>query len=248
VGFPIAYSYDNYFSSQQNFRWTKMTVLKIAIIGGTGPQGKGLGYRFAKAGHHVALGSRLPDRAASAADELASRMPASASIRGTDNASAANDADVVVLAIPFNGHRQLLLDLRPHLDGKIVVSCVNPLGFDQLGPFGIQVEEGSAAEQAAALLPDSKIVGAFHHLSAVSLLGDAELLVNDDVLVCSDDAEARQIIVELARSITGKPGIVAAGGLRLARYLEPFTAVLISINKQYKTHAGVLISGLPDLN
>jgi NADPH-dependent F420 reductase len=224
-----------------------MTVLKIAIIGGTGPQGKGLGYRFAKAGHHVALGSRLPDRAASAADELASRMPASASIRGTDNASAANDADVVVLAIPFNGHRQLLLDLRPHLDGKIVVSCVNPLGFDGRGPFGLEVEEGSAAEQAAALLPESRIVAAFHHLSAIFLLGDAETLTSEDVLVCSDDPEARQIVVELARSITGKPGIVA-GGLRLARYLEPFTAVLISINKKYKTHAGVLISGLPDLN
>jgi NADPH-dependent F420 reductase len=223
-----------------------MTMFKIAIIGGTGSQGKGLGYRFAKAGHPVILGSRMPDRAAAAAEELSSRMPTSVSIRGTDNATAAKDADVVILAVPFNGHSQLLVDLRPHLDSKIVVSCVNPLGFDGLGPFGLKVEEGSAAEQAAALLPDSRIVGAFHHLSAVSLLGDAELLASDDVLVCSDDPQARQVIVELARSITGKPGIVA-GGLRLARYLEPFTAVLISINKQYKTHAGVLISGLPDL-
>jgi NADPH-dependent F420 reductase len=220
-------------------------MFKIAIIGGTGPQGKGLGYRFAKTGNTVILGSRMQDRAEAAVDELASRMPTSASIRGSDNAKAAADADVVILAVPYAGHSELLASLRPHLDGKIVVSCVNPLGFDEFGPFGLKVEEGSAAEQAAALLPDSRIVGAFHHLSAVSLLSDADLLTNDDVLVCADDPHARQVIVELASFITGKPGIVV-GGLRQARQLEPFTAVLISINKQYKVHAGVLISGLRD--
>jgi len=221
-------------------------MFKIAILGGTGPQGKGLGYRFAKAGHPVILGSRTPERAAAAADELGARLPTGLNISGTDNANATKDADVVILAVPFKGHSELLIELRPYLEGKIVVSCVNPLGFDGLGPFGLNVEEGSAAEQAAALLPNSKIVGAFHHLSAVSLLGDAELLTDDDVLVCADDPDARQVIVALASLITGKPGI-AAGGLRLARYLEPFTAVLISINKQYKAHSGVLISGLPDV-
>src|SRR5690606_5804039 len=128
--------------------------------------------------------------------------------------------------------------------GKVVVSCANPLGFDRAGPYGLAVPEGSVAEQAAALLPESRVVGAFHHLSAVNLLGDADLLSHEDVLVCGDDPEAKQLVMELAATITGRPGI-DAGGLRLACQLEPFTAVLISINKRYRVHSGLAVSGLP---
>jgi NADPH-dependent F420 reductase len=218
-------------------------MLSIAIIGGSGPQGKGLGYRFAKAGHAVMLGSRSHARGTEAASELANRLSGTARLSGTDNATATAVAGIVVLALPYEGQQELVATLRPQLAGKIVISCVNPLGFDKAGPYGLIVPEGSAAEQSASLLPESVIVGAFHHLSAVKLLGDAEWLVDEDVLVCGNDATAKQTVIELAVSITGKPGI-DAGQLRMARQLEPFTAVLISINKRYQAHSGVAISGL----
>ena len=215
----------------------------IAIIGGTGPQGKGLGYRFAPAGHSVVLGSRTQDRADEAAAELNARLPEGVSITGAENAKAAAGTDITVLAVPFNGHDELVASLRDQLVGKIVISCVNPLGFDKNGPYGLEVEGGSAAEAAAILLPDSHVVGAFHHLSAVTLLADGGALTAEDVLVVGDDAESKQVVMDLAESIVGSPGI-DAGKLRLARQLEPLTAVLISINKRYKIHAGVAITGL----
>ncbi|GAA0665126.1 NADPH-dependent F420 reductase [Streptomyces thermocarboxydovorans] len=215
----------------------------IGVIGGTGPQGKGLAYRFARAGHRVFLGSRSPERAQEAAQKLNARLPADQAVSGTSNATAASVNEVVLLAVPWNGHTELVADLRDHLAGKIVISCVNPLGFDKRGPYGLPVSDGSAAEQAAGLLPDSRVVGAFHHVSAVSLLGDAEYLKDEDVLVCGDDAAAKGVVQELVRAVTGRIG-VDAGALRLARQLEPLTAVLISINKKYKTHSGLAVTGL----
>ncbi|MET7903339.1 NADPH-dependent F420 reductase [Streptomyces sp. NPDC005355] len=215
----------------------------IGVIGGTGPQGKGLAYRFARAGHRVFLGSRSPERAQEAAQELGARLRVDRAVTGTSNATAAEVNDVVVLAVPWNGHAELVEGLRDELAGKIVISCVNPLGFDKRGPYGLPVSQGSAAEQAAALLPGSRVVGAFHHVSAVSLLGDAEYLKDEDVLVCGDDAAAKGVVQELVRTVTGRTG-VDAGALRLARQLEPLTAVLISINKKYKTHSGLAVTGL----
>lgn len=220
-----------------------MSQHTVAIIGGTGPQGKGLGYRLAAAGHTVILGSRTLERATDAAAELAARLGQDSSISGAENAKAAAAADVTVLAIPFDGHDELVVSLRDQLAGKIVISCVNPLGFDKNGPYGLAVEGGSAAETAAALLPESQVVGAFHHLSAVTLLAEGGPLSAEDVLVVGDDPDAKQVVIELAESIVGTPGI-DAGRLRLARQLEPLTAVLISINKRYKVHAGVAVTGL----
>ncbi len=214
----------------------------IAIIGGTGPQGKGLGYRFAKGGHDVILGSRSEERALEAAAELDERGVAG-SISGTANAKAAEAADLVLLAIPFDGHDELVVELAPQLSGKIVISCVNPLGFDKRGPYGLDLGPTSAAENAQGLLPDSRVVGAFHHLSAVTLSGPAEALDHEDVLVCGDDATAKAAVIELAATVTGKPG-VDAGALRLARQLEPLTAVLISVNKRYKVRSGIAVVGL----
>jgi hypothetical protein len=218
----------------------------IAVIGGTGPQGKGLGYRFARGGHDVILGSRQESRAVEAADELATRLTgdSAGSVSGADNAKAAEVADLVLLAVPFDGHDDLVAGLASRLAGKVVISCVNPLGFDKQGPYGLDLGPTSAAEQAQRLLPDSVVVGAFHHLSAVTLIGPADQLDHEDVLVCGDDTEAKQAVIELAATITGRPGI-DAGALRLARQLEPLTAVLISINKNYKVRAGVAISGMP---
>lgn len=217
----------------------------IAVIGGTGAQGKGLGYRFARGGHDVILGSRQERRAVEAADELAARLTgdSAGSVSGADNAKAADVADLVLLAVPYEGHDDFVADLAPHLADKVVVSCVNPLGFDKRGPYGLNLGPSSAAEQAQRLLPESAVVGAFHHLSALTLIGSADYLDHEDVLVCGDDTDAKQVVIELAATVTGRPGI-DAGALRLARQLEPLTAVLISINKRYKVRAGVAVSGM----
>jgi 8-hydroxy-5-deazaflavin:NADPH oxidoreductase len=220
-----------------------VTTYDIGVIGGTGPQGRGLAYRFAKHGHRVVLGSRAADRAEAAAHEIAERLP-DADVTGAANADAAVGADVVVLAVPYDGHDELVASLADQLAGKVVLSCVNPLGFDKQGPYGLDVPGGSAAEAAAALVPDARLVGAFHHVSAPTLWGEADYLDHEDVLVCGDDAEAKQVAIELARCVTSRDG-VDAGRLRIARQLEPWTAVLISINKRYKTRSGTAISGLP---
>jgi 8-hydroxy-5-deazaflavin:NADPH oxidoreductase len=214
----------------------------IAVLGGTGPQGKGLAYRFAKHDHPVVIGSRAADRAEDAAAEIRERLPG-ASVSGASNGDAAAGAGVVLLAVPYDGHDDLVRSLAEQLAGKIVISCVNPLGFDKRGPYGLDVPGGSAAETAASLVPGARVVGAFHHVSAASLWGKAEFLDHEDVLVCGDDTDAKQVAIDLAESVTGRPG-VDGGALRLARQLEPLTAVLISINKRYKTRSGVAISGL----
>jgi NADPH-dependent F420 reductase len=124
-----------------------------------------------------------------------------------------------------------------------VISCVNPLAFDKQGPYGLVVEAGSAAESTAALHPGAAVVGAFHHVSAVSLWSDAEFLDHEDVLVCGDSSEAKAVAISLASAVVGRDGI-DGGALRLARQLEPLTAVLISINKRYKVQSGIRIGGL----
>lgn len=215
----------------------------IAIVGGTGPQGKGLGYRFARGGHDVVLGSRSEERAIEAAKELCERLISVGSVRGAANAKAAEAADLVLLAIPFGGHNELVAALAPQLAGKVVVSCVNPLGFDKRGPYGLDLGPTSAAENAQALLKDSHVVGAFHHLSAVTLIGGEDVLDHEDILVCGDDADSKAQVMELAATVTGKLGI-DVGALRLARQLEPLTAVLISINRRYKVRSGIAIVGV----
>lgn len=216
-------------------------ALSIAVIGGTGPQGRGLAYRFALAGHTVSIGSRDAGRASEKADEINEKLGA-ATVTGGENAQVAAAADVVLLAVPWDGHADLVSGLADQLAGKIVISCVNPLGFDANGPFGLVLEE-SAAQEAQRLVPSARVVGAFHHVAALSLWKTPEPLHHEDVLVCGDDAEAKDVIIDLAASVTGKPGI-DAGALRLARQLEPLTAVLISMNKRYKTRTGVAITGV----
>jgi NADPH-dependent F420 reductase len=218
------------------------TTYRIAVMGGTGPQGKGLGYRFAKHGHTVVLGSRAAEKAHAAAEEVNARL-ASPTVSGAANADACGEADVVLLAVPYDGHDELVASLP--LDGKTVISCVNPLAFDKQGPHGRVIDggEGSAAESAQRIAPDATVVGAFHHVSAKNLWSDQEYLDHEDVLVCGDSAEGKALVIELARCVTGRDGI-DAGKLRLARQLEPLTAVLISINKAYKTNSGIRISGI----
>ncbi|GAA3735894.1 NADPH-dependent F420 reductase [Salinactinospora qingdaonensis] len=210
--------------------------LTIAVLGGTGDQGRGLARRFALAGHEVIIGSRNAERAASAAAELDV-----ASVRGLANAEAAEQGDLVIVAVPWEGHRELLESLREPLAGKIVVDCVNPLGFDKRGAFALPVEEGSAAEQASAVLPDSRVVAAFHHVSAVVLLDPQVDEVDLDVLVLGDDREATDTVRALAARISGVRGIYG-GRLRNAHQVEALTANIISINRRYKSHAGLRVT------
>lgn len=216
--------------------------LRVSILGGTGPQGLGLGRRFAMAGHRVVLGSRSSERAIEAARAL--HLPTgSAQVTGADNAAAAQDADVVVVAVPYDGHRDLLLSLAEVLDGKIVVDCVNPLGFDPQGARPLEVPAGSAAEEAAEALPAARVVAAFHHVSAVLLADPALAEVETDILVAGDDRVATDVVIGLADSVPGMQGRYA-GPLRLAAALEALTANLIAVNRRYHCHAGVRLSGV----
>lgn len=187
------------------------------------------------AGHAVTLGSRDATRAQAAADEIGH------GIAGASNEECAAGADVVIVAVPWDGHGELLAALAGALAGKVVVDCVNPLGFDKQGAFALTVEEGSAAQQAAAILPESRVVGAFHHISAVLLLDEAIETIDTDVLVLGDDREATDIVQSLANEIPGMRGVFA-GRLRNCGQVEAMTANLISINRRYKCHAGVRVT------
>ena len=209
--------------------------LVVGVLGGTGEQGRGLAVRLAAAGQRVVIGSRAAERAQAAASEIGR------GVTGADNAACAAQSDVLVVAVPYDGHRDLLVSLAPVLDGKVVIDCVNPLGFDKQGAFALAVEEGSAAQQAAAVLPGARVVGAFHHVSAVLLLDESVDTLDTDVLVVGDDREATDIAQALAARIPGMRGVYA-GRLRNAHQVEAMTANLISVNRRYKAHAGLRVT------
>ena len=211
--------------------------LVIGIFGGTGEQGRGLARRFAMAGHPVIIGSRIHDRAHAVAREVGH------GVRGLANRDAAREASLVIVAVPYEGHSELLVGLAPELAGKIVVDCVNPLGFDARGAYPLPVAEGSAAQQAAALLPQSRVVAAFHHVSAVLLLDPEVTSLDQDVLVLGDNREATDLVQALAARIPGMRGVYA-GRLRNCGQIEALTANLVSINRRYKAHAAVRITDI----
>jgi 8-hydroxy-5-deazaflavin:NADPH oxidoreductase len=213
----------------------------LAFLGGTGDQGRGLARRFALAGHSVIVGSRQAERAQHAAEELGGSVPDPSLISGMTNDEAAAAGDVIVVAVPWEGHETLIRGLADALVGKLVVDCVNPLGFDKQGAFALAVEEGSAAQQAAALLPESTVVAAFHHLSAVLLLDPAVDAIETDVLVLGDDRAATDLVQALVDRIAGMRGVYG-GRLRNAGQVEALTANLVSINRRYKAHAGLRVT------
>lgn len=216
-----------------------ITGRSVAILGGTGDQGRGLARRFALAGHEVVLGSRSAERARASAEGLG----ADPQVRGADNVAAAAGADLVVVAVPWAGHRDLLASLEDELAGKIVVDCVNPLGFDERGPYPLDVPEGSAAQQAEALLPRSRVTAAFHHVPAAALLDPEVERVEQDVLVLGDDREATDVVRALAGLIPGMRGVYG-GRLRNAHQVEALTANIIAVNRRYKAHAGLRVTGV----
>ncbi|MFI6548600.1 NADPH-dependent F420 reductase [Streptomyces prunicolor] len=209
--------------------------LVVGVLGGTGPQGKGLAYRLAEAGQKVIIGSRAAERAQAAAEELGH------GVEGADNAETARRSDVVIVAVPWDGHGKTLESLREELAGKLVVDCVNPLGFDKKGAYALKPEEGSAAEQAAALLPDSRVAAAFHHLSAVLLMDTEIAEIDTDVMVLGEERADVEIVQALAGRIPGMRGVFA-GRLRNAHQVESLVANLISVNRRYKAHAGLRVT------
>ena len=223
--------------SPSPFALPDVSGLVVGVLGGTGEQGRGLALRLAAAGQQVVIGSRDAARAVDAAEQIGH------GVRGADNRACAQAAEVVIVAVPYEGHRELVAGLADVLVGRIVVDCVNPLGFDKQGAFALDVPEGSAAQQAAALLPAARVVGAFHNVSAVMLLDASVASLDCDVLVLGDDREATDVVQALASRIPGMRGVYG-GRLRNARQVEALTANLISVNRRYKTHASLGITGV----
>ena len=213
----------------------------IGFIGGTGPEGRGLALRFAMAGGEVAIGSRDAARARAAAESVKA-LADGLSVNGGLNDEVAERADTVFIAVPYAGHRATLESLRERLDGKTVVDVVAPIAFERGAARAVAVEEGSAAEQARKCLPNSRVVGAFHNLSAEELL-KPDALIDADVVVCADDADAKSAVMKLAETIEGVRA-VDGGALANSRYVEELTALLININRIYKAHSTIKIAGI----
>jgi 8-hydroxy-5-deazaflavin:NADPH oxidoreductase len=218
----------------------------IAVIGGTGPAGMGLALRWARAGETVIIGSRNEERAQQTAAAIQRRAGPEANVSGMENASACAAADILMLTVPFEAQAALLKQLKPAMtDGSILIDATVPLAASVGGRASrtLGVWQGSAAQQAAELVPKGvSLVAAFHNVSAEMLNGDAPL--ECDVIVCSNDADAAQLTRELAAKI---PGVRALDGgpLQNARIVEQITALLIGMNIRYKGHAGIRITGLP---
>jgi 8-hydroxy-5-deazaflavin:NADPH oxidoreductase len=220
--------------------------LEVGVLGGTGPQGRGLAVRLAALGQRVLLGSRDANRAADVARQVAGRAHEVARnegvfVEGGSNKDVAGAADLVNVAVPYAAHADTLAELCSPLAGKVVVDCVVPMAFDKQGAYAIDAAEGSVAEQAASLLPDSVVVGAFHHLSAVLLEDLSRETVDADVMVVGDVREATDTVQALAGRLPGMRGVYS-GRLRNARQVEALTVNLVSINRRYKAYAGIRVT------
>jgi NADPH-dependent F420 reductase len=213
---------------------------RIGFIGGTGPEGKGLAARFAVAGLDVIIGSRAAERGEEAASEL--RALAGGNIRGATNSDAAQDADLVVVTIPYAGLQETIAGIAEVLAGKTVASAVVPLRFSRGRVSMIEVPAGSAAQETQAAAPQARVVGAFQTLSAGHLLDTAHPM-EGDVIVCGDDEAAVREVIELSLLIPGIRG-VQGGPLAASRFVEGITALLIGINRIHKVESGVQITGL----
>ncbi|MEP0807161.1 MAG: NADPH-dependent F420 reductase [Chloroflexota bacterium] len=216
-------------------------LLTIAVLGGTGKEGKGLAYRWAKAGYKVIIGSRTPEKAVTAASEIIEQLEGSSSVVGASNLEAAQQADIVVLTVPYAAHRDTLENVKDALKGKLLIDVTVPL----VPPKVTKVQmppAGSAAQEAKQILgEDVQVTAAFQNISHEHLLTDEE--VECDVLVTGSSKEARAETIKLveAAGLTGWD----AGPIENSVVVEGLTSVLININKQYgSTHAGIKITGV----
>ena len=213
----------------------------LGFIGGTGPEGRGLALRFALASERVLIGSRDERRAREAAESIAVLAPFGWA-RGALNRDVAREAETVFVTVPYRAHRDTLRSLKEELAGKIVVDVVAPLDFTRGRARAIRVREGSAALQAQAILTESNVVAAFQTISARDLLIPHKP-IDSDVVVCADDPRAKSVVMELAEKID-RVRAVDGGGLENARYVEDFATLLLNINRIYKAHSAVKITGI----
>jgi len=215
-------------------------LLTIAVLGGTGKEGKGLGYRWARAGYQVLIGSRYSEKAVTIASEIMELLEGESSVVGTTNLEAAQQADIIVVTVPYSGHRELLESMKDALKGKLVIDTTVPLVPPKVSKVQMPAA-GSAAQEAKEILGDNvEVVAAFQNVSYEHLLGDEE--VECDVLVTGSSKRARQEALTLVEAA----GLIGwdAGPIENSVVVEGLTSVLININKQYgSTHAGIKITG-----
>jgi NADPH-dependent F420 reductase len=217
-------------------------MARIAFIGGTGPEGLGLAMRFAKSGNAVYIGSRTEERAAEAVAKIHETVPG-AELYGGPNWDGALKADFVFVTVPAAAHADILTELAEAIEDKIVVDCVVPMNWDdESGPSAALPEAGSAAEEAAALLPNAKVISAFHHLDAKQLQR-IDRPMQGDVIVCGDHKTAKKKVMALVEEINYIRGL-DGGPLQNSRYTEQLTVLLLHINKIYKAHTGIRITGV----
>ncbi|HEY1824600.1 MAG TPA: NADPH-dependent F420 reductase [Acidimicrobiales bacterium] len=211
----------------------------LGVLGGTGPAGRGVALRLASAGYHVTIGSREKSRAQESARTLSPR--GAGVVEGGTNESAAT-CDLVVVATPFDSAVATVRALKDQLKGKIVISMVNALVREGKELIPLYPARGSMAAQIAFALPESTVVGAFHHLPA-SEMEDLDSGLDADVLVFSDSSAARTSVIEIVDAMPGLRA-VEAGSMSLASAIEAFTAVCISVNIRHKAHSYVKLAGL----
>jgi NADPH-dependent F420 reductase len=216
---------------------------RIAVLGGSGALGGGLALRLAAAGHEVTIGSRHAERARAAAGELSERLGGRA-LAGAANRDAAQAAEIVVLAVPYAAQRATIEEVRGELAGKILIDATVPLVPPKVSVVQLPDGESAVAALARDLGDSVRVVSAFQNVSAQHL-GDLEHKIDCDVLVCGDDAGAREVVVALCADI-GLRGI-HAGPIRNSAAVEALTSVLIAINRRYKVPgAGIRITGIAD--
>jgi NADPH-dependent F420 reductase len=219
----------------------------VAVIGASGALGFGMAIRLARAGVPIAIGSRDAARAQETADRAKAVVP-TGSFTGYDNAGAAQAARTVILSVPFRNQSETLVNLKQALaPGTLVIDATVPLAAAVSGKATrmLGVWQGSAAEQAAEMIPEGvRVVSALHTVSATSL-ADLEHPLDQDVLVCGDEREDKREAAELIELIDGLR-CVDCGRLEMSRTTESLTALLISVNSRYKVHAGIRLTSLPD--
>lgn len=215
-------------------------LLTIAILGGTGKEGKGLAYRWARAGYHVLIGSRDEEKAKNVANEIKEMLEEGVSLTGLGNFEAAREADIVVLTVPYSAHRPTLESVKDAIKGKILVDVTVPLAPPKVSTVQMPAA-GSAAQEAREILgSDVDVCAAFQNISHEHLMDDSD--VECDVLVTGTSKDARGETLKLvhAAGLTGWD----AGPLENSVVIEGLTSVLIGINKKYgSTHAGIKITG-----
>jgi NADPH-dependent F420 reductase len=221
---------------------TESLLLTIAVLGGTGKEGKGLAYRWAKAGYRVLIGSRSSEKAVKAASEIMELLEGSSSVVGATNLEAAEQADIVVLTVPYSAHRDTLENVKNALKGKILVDVTAPLVPPRVSKVQMPAA-GSAAQEAKQIVGEEvEVVAAFQNVSHEHLLGEEE--VDCDVLVTGTSKKAREEVLTLveAAGLTGWD----AGPIENSVVVEGLASVLININKQYGSkHSGIKITGVP---